>query len=810
MRAAVRAGADAVYFGLQAFNARARATNFDSAGLRKVMHELHAWGVKGYVALNTLVFDHELAALEEAVRACACAGVDAVIVQDLGTARLCHAVAPGLPIHASTQMTCTDAGSVELAAEMGARRVVLARELSLDEIARIRASTGTELEVFVHGALCVSYSGQCLTSEAIGGRSANRGACAQACRLPYELVVDGQVKDLGERAHLLSPGDLESSHLVGRMAELGISSLKIEGRLKSPDYVAAVTRLYRAAVDETDVPRETLRREALITYSRGSGPGFLEGVNHQVLVEGRTCEHRGLLAGEVESVVNIRGKPWLRLTSREPLARGDGLMVEGGRAGAGETGGRIWDLLVDGEAVARVDPGVEALVWMGPDTDVRGVVVGRRVFLNGVNNLEARILEMVERAPHREPVDMVIRGAVGNPFTLEAHSARGLEASVTSDTPVQSAEGRPTEVSVLREKLGRLGDTPYVLRELRNELANDAMVPVSALNRARRGLADALRASGSRSHATTDVTAKKLLDAVRMDDRTPPPAGLFVLCRTLEQAVAAHQAGADGIYLDFLALTGMSRAMEQLRAMGVPFVGVAPPRIRKPGEEKIDRFLTSLEPDAFLVRGLGALREGAMTPPEPGPRRALRIGDFSLNITNRLSAAEVLKRNLDAFTPSFDLDSAQLSALLSTSVGPFAELVVHHPMPLFHMEHCLFAALLSEGRDYRTCGRPCEQHVVSLRDRVGLDNPVEADIGCRNTVFHAKPQSAAGQVPGAVRAGCRRFRVELVREKPSDVERIVRAYQSLIAGRTTPAEVFRTLSTEEGYGVVRGSLRVLG
>src|SRR5690606_17889521 len=221
-------------------------------------------GVKGYVTLNTLVFDAELASVEAAVRACAEAGVDAVIVQDLGVAMLARAIAPELHVHASTQMTCTDASSVELARELGATRVILARELSVEDIAKIRKKTDAELEVFVHGALCISYSGQCLTSEAIGGRSANRGACAQACRLPYELVVDGEKVDTKDAAYLLSPEDLEGSSLVPELARLGITSLKIEGRLKGPEYVAATTRLYREAVDAA--PSPDARLAALQTY----------------------------------------------------------------------------------------------------------------------------------------------------------------------------------------------------------------------------------------------------------------------------------------------------------------------------------------------------------------------------------------------------------------------------------------------------------------------------------------------------------------------------------------------------------------
>src|SRR5262249_16518942 len=176
-----------------------------------------------------------------------------------------------------------------------------------------------------------------------------------------------------------------------------------------------------------------------------------------------------------------------------------------------------------------------------------------------------------------------------------------------------------------------------------------------------------------------------------------------------------------------LELTGTGPAIRALRARGPVHVALAPPRIRKPGEEKIDRYLASLEPDAILVRSLGALHDMSRVP---------RIGDFSLNVANRLAAASVLAAGVSAFTPSFDLDAAPLLALLDSPFAPFAEVVIHHPMPLFHMEHCVIAALLSEGRDHETCGRPCEKHRVSLRDRAGMDHPVEADVGCRNTVFH--------------------------------------------------------------------------
>ncbi len=809
MRAAVAAGADAVYFGLQAFNARARATNFDDGALKETLRTLHERGAKGYVTLNTLVFDDELPRMEAAIRMCAEAAVDAVIVQDLGVAKLVKAIAPSLPIHASTQMTCTDAGSVELARSLGAARVILARELSLDDIAAITAQSEAELEVFVHGALCIAYSGQCLTSEAIGGRSANRGACAQACRLPYELVVDGVVEELGDRAYLLSPEDLEASALVPQLVALGVSSIKIEGRLKGPEYVAAATRLYRRAVDAAmdgareGAPSEDERLAALQMYSRGSGPGFLAGIDHQRLVDGRTCDHRGLLAGESLGARDVRGKRWIAVRAKGAIARGDGILVEGGFAGEGETGGRVWTVLVKNVDVERANDGDEALLWLGPDKPVGEVPAERRVWKTNDPARDREVRASLGDVARRITIDLVLRGVLGEPPVLEARGSNGARAEVTLDAPIEEARSAPLDEATLRDKLGRLGDTPFTLGSLRIELPAKAILPLSSLNRGRRALVHALLDFAPLPHPTTAITAAEMLAAASPPDRAPPPAGLFVLCRSLAQANAALDAGADGVTLDFLELTGTGDALRALRARPVrPHVTLAPPRIRKPGEEKIDRYLAGLSPDAILVRGLGALNE-------PVTDGTARIGDFSLNVTNAITASEVLSHGLIAFTPSFDLDATQLATLLTPAFAPFAEVVVHHPMPLFHMEHCVIAALLSEGRDHRTCGRPCDRHQVSLRDRAGLDHPVEADVGCRNTVFHASAQSAAHLVTTVRDRGVRRFRIELVRESAEDVARIVGAYRGLLEGRTSPHEVWRTLKAEGNYGVVKGSLRVV-
>jgi U32 family peptidase len=298
MRAAVANGADAVYFGLGNFNARHRATNFTLEELPRVMRYLHDHNVRGYVTFNTLIFSDELADAAAFIRGIAEAGTDAVIVQDLGLARLIHRLAPTLPIHGSTQMTLTEPRGVSFVRDVGVERVILARELSAKEIGTIAAEAPLPVEVFIHGALCVSYSGQCLTSESIGGRSANRGQCAQACRLPYDLIVDGRHKDLGDKAYLLSPQDLAAYDLIDDLVKLGVCSFKIEGRLKSAHYVAATTQTYRAALDASLAHRrfELSRQQELDlhqSFSRGFTHGFISGVNHQTLGPARFPKSRG-------------------------------------------------------------------------------------------------------------------------------------------------------------------------------------------------------------------------------------------------------------------------------------------------------------------------------------------------------------------------------------------------------------------------------------------------------------------------------------------------------------------------------------
>lgn len=823
MRAAVANGADAVYFGVEKFNARARANNFRMDELPEIMGFLHSYGVKGFLTFNILVFENELQDAKELIDACIDAGVDAVIVQDLGLVKLIREISPDFPIHGSTQMTITSPEAVEFTKPFDMERVVLGRENNLKQIRAIGDQARLPMEVFVHGALCVSYSGQCLTSEMWGGRSANRGECAQACRLPYDLVVDGEVKPMGDVAYLLSPKDLAAIDLIPELIEAGVTSFKIEGRLKSPEYVANVVGKYRRAIDRHfdgvwSAPSVEEMRELQQSFSRGFTHGFLEGTNNKKLVDGTFPKSRGVYVGTVEQIL----RDGVVCKIEAPIKRGDGIVFDAGDPTKKEEGGRIYDLRrkgvkLEGEAeegwIVDIIPGRS-------DVALNRLHVGDRIWKTNDPALDKSLRQTFEtEKPYRVfPVHVKASGRAGEPLaTWWTDVQKGVTVRVDSELLLETANKRPMDAALLEEQFGRLGGTLFQLEVLDAELEGGVIVPMRELNGIRRRAVELLAGERPKPPVYVKRAAEVYGDAAVRGAGLAAPLGaggtglrggaqLTALCRSLPQVEAALKAGVEFVYADFEFIKQFPAAVQAVRAAGAK-IALATPRIHMPGENGYHANILRLQPDAVLVRNTGALyyylrrrRE------EPDAVHPVLIGDFSLNIANHKAVDLFLEAGCDIVTPSYDLNIQQMVDLLERSRTSKVEVVIHQHLPMFHTEHCVYCTFMSEGTDYTNCGRPCESHRTSLQDRIGMSHPVRVDEGCRNTVYNAIEQSGAEYLSNFRDLGVSSFRVEFLEETPEQVEEVIDLYSRALRGEISGTKVWKTLKATNQLGVTRGQL----
>jgi putative protease len=790
-RAAVAHGADAIFFGLSRFNARLRADNFTEEDLPELMKFLHRHGVKGFVTMNTLIFTAEI---EDAARQLLWlehCGVDAIIVQDLGLAKLAATITPKLALHASTQMTITSPEGLRFVESLfPLERAVLARELAVKELQRFpqAEAMNTPLEVFVHGALCVAYSGQCLTSESLGQRSANRGECAQACRMPYEIYVDGVKKPLGPVRYLLSPQDLAAVDVIPDLVKAGIKSFKIEGRLKSPEYVAAVTRVYRKALDAAIAERNAAisdsDRYALeMTFSRGLSTGWLRGTNHPYLTHGKFGKKRGALLGEITRV----GSGWIELaqTHPMPLQAGDGVVFDAGEDRNHEQGGRVW----------KIESGHIYFHKTFSPLDWERIRIGQQVWKTSDPKLDTELRKAWQQAkltPVKQALDLTITGTPGE--HLEIHASSHI---VRSAQPLGTAEKHPLSSETLHAQLGRLGDTDYELHSIDNRLQGSCHIAVSELNRMRRSLIELLDAEKISAPAPLRTLPDfRLLLPNEEKVSLPDKASLSCLCRTMEQLEAALAHNLSTIYCDF----EDPRRYKDAVALH-PDVVLATPRILKPGEDGYLKLIERSGTQAVLIRNLAALQYYKHS-------NLRQIGDFSLNIANPLSAQVLAEHSsLERMTISYDLNIAQVLDLLHAAPPSWFELTLHQHMPMFHMEHCVFCTFLSAGTDYKNCGRPCETHTVHLRDRVGQMHRLSADVGCRNTLFNGRAQTGARFYDDLFRAGLRNYRIELLAETSAESTHTIELYQGLLDGSISANELHDDLGILAKLGVTEGTLR---
>ena len=805
--AAVENGANAIYLAGNAFGARAYASNFDREALREAIHFAHLRKVAIHVTVNTIVADEEMGPLRDYLRFLYEAGADAVLVQDLGVARVAHETVPDLPLHASTQMSVSSLEGVRALAELGFTRVVLARELSLKEIRHICAHAPVEIETFMHGALCVCYSGQCLMSSMIGGRSGNRGRCAQPCRLPYTLVDEKGQDVLGDKAgsYLLSPRDLSTIDVIPDLIEAGVSSLKIEGRMKRPEYVATVVRTYREAIDTyyagkgyavTQEERDDLAQ----IFNRDFTTAYLEGRPGKAMMSDRRPNNRGLLIGRVTAYDWDARIVTVKLSGRLGLGDQVDFWVK--------VGGRVTATI----SSLRDAKGREVEEGQAGDTVSFAIPSAVRDHDRVFKVYDARLMERAKEtyasgAPVRRiPVEIAVRAAIGEPLTVTLCDAEGHRGEGRTDFIGESARKRPLSEEIIRKQVSRLGTSVYEMKSLHCDIAGEVMVPMSEINEARRKAVEALDALRLK-----EIEAREHRPEPKFTDRiarpTPKKADFLVAVDTLGKAEAALAAGADGILFGgesyehrVIAPEEYERAWQMAREAGAR-IDFNTPRIVHDGQQKhVERLLdafAAFPPDAVHVHNIAML---ALV------RRLTDFAihaDYSLISYNKQTLAFLKDYGVAGATLSPELTAKEIRQLAKESPLPLT-CIVHGRLELMVSNYCVTGSFLG-GCGEGPCTQPCTRGHFALKDRKDALFPLAMDQFCHMHVLNSKVLSMMPHAMKFRAAGIETMQIEAKAMGEKEIAAIVKAYRKAMPFPEEPDEAqLSWIHEQEGKDITRG------
>ena len=768
--AALESGADAIYLGGKVFNARAHAANFGIDELREAVRLAHILDVSVYVTVNILIGDTELKDLEQYIKDLDSIGVDAIIVQDLAVAEIAKRVAPNIHLHGSTQMTAATLDAVRFYESLGFTRVVLARELSLKEIQHICKHCKAEIEVFVHGALCVCYSGQCLMSSFIGGRSGNRGACAQPCRLPYELLDSKGASVLPKHeAYLLSPKDLNYSEHMNELVAAGVTSFKVEGRMKKVSYVRQVIGTYREILDEASI-HENQRKALASGFNRGFSTAYLEDTVGRQMMTVVAPNHQGKPIGESYTK---KGEVYLSLT--EPIEQGSLVKIL-------QSNGSVTYYTVDDEWTCVSDT-----LYKGRPAE--GLAVGQLYLASTPKNAKSRGLQDFTRK-----YDMSVYLSVGsngetNYTELTAILDSGLSVTVTNEYVPAIANKVPTSLEKVTEQLGRLGNTLFRLSYV-DIPDGPYMWPASVLNALRRDAVTALETALITHHVeswqalqvTSDVDYDFKAQQELSYDTCPM---ISARVDEIEGVKAAISGGAQKIVFggDRLSRTPYALSIydevARLCAQSDVICTFATPRVVK--DDEVEAYTHTLEaivqahPDSISIHVPQAL----LWLRELGYTGAIEA-DTGLNIFNTPTLHFWEQLHISCVNPSQELTLKQITELAKHSHVPI-ETMIHGYTEMMISEYCAIASFVGTGSKVN-CPMPCVKESYSLKDRKGEIFPIRTDPYCRMHIMNSHEMDMRAYVPMLLQKGISILRVDGRHMKPSYVKDIVSQYVGIATG----------------------------
>ena len=768
--AALESGADAIYLGGKVFNARAHAANFGIDELREAVRLAHILDVSVYVTVNILIGDTELKDLEQYIKDLDSIGVDAIIVQDLAVAEIAKRVAPNIHLHGSTQMTAATLDAVRFYESLGFTRVVLARELSLKEIQHICKHCKAEIEVFVHGALCVCYSGQCLMSSFIGGRSGNRGACAQPCRLPYELLDSkGESVLPKHEAYLLSPKDLNYSEHMNELVAAGVTSFKVEGRMKKVSYVRQVIGTYREILDEASI-HENQRKALASGFNRGFSTAYLEDTVGRQMMTVVAPNHQGKPIGESYTK---KGEVYLSLT--EPIEQGSLVKIL-------QSNGSVTYYTVDDEWTCVSDT-----LYKGRPAE--GLAVGQLYLASTPKNTKSRGLQEFTRK-----YDMSVYLSVGsngetNYTELTAILDSGLSVTVTNEYVPAIANKVPTSLEKVTEQLGRLGNTLFRLSYV-DIPDGPYMWPASVLNALRRDAVTALE-TALITHHVESWQALQVTGDVDYDFKAQHELSYdtcpMISARVdeIEGVKAAIAGGAQKIVFggDRLSRTPYALSVydevARLCAQSDVICTFATPRVVK--DDEVEAYTHTLEaivqahPDSISIHVPQAL----LWLRELGYTGAIEA-DTGLNIFNTPTLHFWEQLHISCVNPSQELTLKQITELAKHSHVPI-ETMIHGYTEMMISEYCAIASFVGTGSKVN-CPMPCVKESYSLKDRKGEIFPIRTDPYCRMHIMNSHEMDMRAYVPMLLQKGISILRIDGRHMKPSYVKDIVSQYVGIATG----------------------------